>query len=207
MVDTKAYVVEAVGTMFLCFHSYTSGFADSTGMVCGYMALMILAAKLSGGHFNPGITIGMLVAGKCSPKNFGLYMLSQFIGSILAAVLYQILTGWYGRVPSAFDINQMWQLFLLFLVAQIAITVVYLLIATGNNSPKSAFSFCVPLTQLFVNSFTRFNSYKLLGNCVIYMGNLLFNQSWGTLLAAVFGCLGGGAIGGLLHKHFLSESA
>ncbi|WP_159637451.1 MIP family channel protein [Sphingobacterium composti Ten et al. 2007 non Yoo et al. 2007] len=49
---------------------------------------------ISGCHINPAVTIGVLVAGKISIKDAGVYILAQFIGATLGAfVLSQILAG------------------------------------------------------------------------------------------------------------------
>jgi major intrinsic protein len=45
----------------------------------------------SGAQVNPAVTIGLLVSGKLTPKEAGLYIVSQFIGAIIAsAVVFAI---------------------------------------------------------------------------------------------------------------------
>lgn len=205
--DTKSYIMEFVGTMILCFHISVSSAGSNTtfGMICGYIVLMMMGARISGAHFNPGITLGLVVQGKASGKTFGFYFLMHFLGSLAAAALHLIFIGRYGQVAKAFDWEQMWQLFVLFMTAQIVITVIYMLIAVNPRSPRAAFCFCVPLTQYFVSSFSRFSSYALLGNCSVYLGSILFTQNWGGLISATFGCLAGGAIGGWIYKSQLAD--
>lgn len=49
---------------------------------------------VSGCHINPAVTIGVLVAGRMSAKDAGVYIIAQFIGATLGAfVLSQILAG------------------------------------------------------------------------------------------------------------------
>lgn len=203
-VDTKAYVMELVGTAILCFHTSVSA-SSSFGLICGYIVLMMIAARISGAHFNPGITAGMWAIGKASPKTFGFYLLMHFLGSIAAAALHLIFIGKYTASTQAFKVDDMWQIFVLFLLSQMVITVIYLLIATNPKSPRAAFCFCVPLTQYFVSSFSRFQSYALLGNCSIYLGSILFAQNWGGLISSLLGCVVGGGIGGWLYKSFLQD--
>lgn len=205
MVDNKAYLVEFIGTTILCFHMFCSGAGNSQGLICGYMALMLITARVSGGHFNPGITMGMLVNGKASNKTFLIYLLMHCAGSFAAAALFLMINGGYNKFGKQFDADQMWQMFLLYLGAQTAITMIYLLIATHPKSPRAAFSFCVPMTQMFVNSFSRFADYPFLGNCAVMVGGAVFRQGYGALAAGLLGCLGGGALGGWLYKTVLAE--
>lgn len=52
---------------------------------------------ITGCHINPAVTIGVLVAGRMTVKEAVVYMLGQFIGALLAAlVLKQILLGQLG---------------------------------------------------------------------------------------------------------------
>ena len=52
------------------------------------IAVMVSAVgHISGGHFNPAITLGFLVTGRLAPLLAGVYWVAQFAGAILAAVL------------------------------------------------------------------------------------------------------------------------
>lgn len=73
------------------------------------LALMTMAYSLggvSGGHFNPAVTLGFVVAGRCSAKSLIGYWLAQVAGSVLAAfVLYLIASGKTGFVAGGFASN------------------------------------------------------------------------------------------------------
>jgi len=56
------------------------------------VALMVFAVgRLSGGYFNPALTIGFWTARKLSTVNAVLYILAQFLGAWLAYCLYSYL--------------------------------------------------------------------------------------------------------------------
>ncbi|MCK5146799.1 aquaporin family protein [bacterium] len=56
------------------------------------VALAIYVTRhLSCAHLNPAVTIAMIVSGRMKPCKFGRYVLGQFIGAFLAAVLLYVI--------------------------------------------------------------------------------------------------------------------
>jgi MIP family channel proteins len=52
------------------------------------IAVMVSAVgHISGGHFNPAITLGFLVTGRLAPLLAGVYWVAQFLGAIAAAAV------------------------------------------------------------------------------------------------------------------------
>jgi MIP family channel proteins len=93
----KPCVAEAIGTFALCFIGAGSiinnaglvGIALAHGCV---LAVMISAmGHISGGHFNPAVTVGALVGGKIKGQKAGLYIASQLIGAVVAGVLLRLV--------------------------------------------------------------------------------------------------------------------
>jgi len=93
----KPCVAEAIGTFALCFIGAGSiinnagpvGIALAHGCV---LAVMISAmGHISGGHFNPAVTIGALVGGKIGGQKAGLYIASQLIGAVVAGALLRLV--------------------------------------------------------------------------------------------------------------------
>src|SRR6478735_8584014 len=57
---------------------------------------------ISGGHFNPAVTVGIWAAGRFPSKNVGPYIIAQVVGAVAAsAVLYLIAKGQAGFELSA----------------------------------------------------------------------------------------------------------
>jgi len=96
----SAYVAEFVGTLLLVFAIGAAASANSLGglgfvdfAVIGLVhafALAILVAsfgRFSGGHFNPAVTISLLVIKKVKPADAVIYIIAQVIGAIAAAAL------------------------------------------------------------------------------------------------------------------------
>lgn len=59
------------------------------GLVIVAMAYSI--GNISGCHINPAVSIGMLVAGKMSAKEFVSYVISQFAGAICGAAILKLI--------------------------------------------------------------------------------------------------------------------
>jgi MIP family channel proteins len=95
-------VAEAIGAFTLTFigagaataangvHDPTLiGVAVANGLAIGVMVCAL--GPISGGHFNPAITFGFLLARKIKPALAGVYWVAQLAGAALAALLVQQL--------------------------------------------------------------------------------------------------------------------
>ncbi len=93
----KPCVAEAIGTFALCFIGAGSicvnaglvGVALAHGCV---LAVMISAmGHISGGHFNPAVTLGALVGDKIKPPMAAYYVVSQLAGAVAAGFLLRTI--------------------------------------------------------------------------------------------------------------------
>ena len=103
MANPRAWLAEAIGTYCLVFfgplaialavgHFSKNSVFDIQDLIMislahgGAIGLMVYAfGHVSGGHFNPAVTISMLVARRISIKEAIPYILSQLVGAIVAA--------------------------------------------------------------------------------------------------------------------------
>lgn len=107
---TKRLLAEFVGTFWLVLGGCGSavlaaGVADvgigwlGVALAFGLTVLTMIYAvgHISGGHFNPAVTLGLAVAGKFDGKDMVQYWIAQVAGAIAAAtVLYIIVSGGEG---------------------------------------------------------------------------------------------------------------
>lgn len=85
----KKLLVEFLGTLFFLFVIITTGNAFAIGAA---LAVVILAGgHISGGHFNPAVTLMMAVAGKQPMRDVAPYILAQCAGGLGAFGLSQAL--------------------------------------------------------------------------------------------------------------------
>jgi aquaporin Z len=94
----KKYIVEFIGTFFLVF---TVGLAVRTSAPLAPLAIgsilmvMIFAGgHISGGHFNPAVTLAAFLRGKCAKGDVLPYWIAQFLAGLVAAfVVNEVLQG------------------------------------------------------------------------------------------------------------------
>jgi aquaporin Z len=93
----KKYLVEFIGTFFLVF---TVGMAVRSGAALAPLAIgaslmvMIFAGgHVSGGHFNPAVTLAVWIRGKCDTKDVVPYWVAQLAAGLVAALLVGFLMG------------------------------------------------------------------------------------------------------------------
>ena len=90
---------EALGTFLFFFLGFNAiavsvdiggGAISSLGIAFGFglgLALAITAlGHISGGHFNPAVSLGLAVARKFPPKEVGLYWAAQLVGGFVAVL-------------------------------------------------------------------------------------------------------------------------
>jgi aquaporin Z len=96
----SAPLAEALGTFFLCFAGI-GAILSSTSVVGGGGGLVAIALAhglalsvavhafggVSGAHFNPAVTMGMLATRRIAPSSAAIYILSQLAGATLAAAI------------------------------------------------------------------------------------------------------------------------
>jgi aquaporin TIP len=96
----RAAVAEFVSTFALIFIGAGAVIAvglglDLTGVALAHglvLAIMVsVTAHVSGGHVNPGVTIGLWVAGKVPSGRAVIYILAQLLGAVAGAYLLRYL--------------------------------------------------------------------------------------------------------------------
>jgi len=99
------YVAEFIGTFFLVLTigcTVVGAGAGALAPVAIGSALMVMifaGGHVSGGHFNPAVTLGVWLRGKCEAKDVAPYMIFQVIGAVLAAFAVRVLKGAVAVTP------------------------------------------------------------------------------------------------------------
>lgn len=80
------FYAEFFGTMMLCFVvGLSAGRTDLAPLAIGsiLMCMVFTYGHLSGGHFNPAVSLAIMMRGKISPIRFVIYTVSQVVGGIV----------------------------------------------------------------------------------------------------------------------------
>lgn len=93
----QACISEFIGTFFLVL---TVGFnvLQNTALApisIGSMLMVMIFAtgKVSGGHFNPAVTLGVLLRGKIDAEGAAVYVCAQLLGALTAGCVYMSILG------------------------------------------------------------------------------------------------------------------
>ena len=87
------YAVEFIGTFFLVLTVGMTVIEPGAGIIAPIAigsALMIMVyagGHISGGHYNPAVTLAVWLRGRCAGKDVPGYMIAQVIGGVLAALI------------------------------------------------------------------------------------------------------------------------
>src|ERR1700716_2372674 len=93
----KKYLAEFIGTFFLVLTIGCTVIGHGAGPLAplaigtALMVMIFAGGHISGGHFNPAVTLGVWLRGKCEAKDVAPYMIFQVMGAVLAALAVKFL--------------------------------------------------------------------------------------------------------------------
>src|SRR5258706_13385635 len=99
------YIAEFIGTFFLVLTVGCTVIGNGAGAFAplaigsALMVMIFACGHISGGHFNPAVTLGVWLRGKCETKDVAPYMIFQIVGAVLAALVVKFLKGGAAVVP------------------------------------------------------------------------------------------------------------
>lgn len=87
----KKYIVEFIGTFFLVFTVGSTVIGPGAGPLAplaigaSLMVMVFAGGHVSGGHFNPAVTLSVWIRGKCDAKDVVPYWIAQIAAAFVAA--------------------------------------------------------------------------------------------------------------------------
>jgi aquaporin Z len=99
------YFAEFIGTFFLVLTIGCTVIGHGAGplapLAIGFalMVMVFAGGHISGGHFNPAVTLGVWLRGKCETKDVVPYIVSQTVGALVAAFIVKFLKGGAAVAP------------------------------------------------------------------------------------------------------------
>lgn len=169
---------------------------------------------ISGGHFNPAVSVGLTVAGRFKASELPGYIIAQVLGAIVAAgLLYLIASGKAGAQVSDLATNGYGEhspgkfSMLAALLTEVVLTAVFLLVILGSTTKKAAVGFagmsiglCLTLIHLISIPVTNtsVNPARSTGTA-LFGPSIALEQLWLFWLAPIVGAV----IGALIHRALL----
>lgn len=193
-----------------------SGVALAFGLTVLTMAYAV--GHISGGHFNPAVTLGLWAGGRFPTKDIIGYIIAQIIGGIIAAaVLYFIASGKAGfdAAASGFAANGYGEhspghySMLSAVIIEIVLTCLFLIIihgATDKNAPAGFAPLAIGLALTLIHLIsipvtnTSVNPARSLA-VAIFQGGWALQQLWLFLVMPVIG----GVLGGVIYRALLEK--
>jgi aquaporin Z len=99
------YIAEFIGTFFLVLTIGCTGIGAGAGVIAplaigaALMVMVFAGGHISGGHYNPAVTLGVLIRGKVKPADVVPYWIAQFVGAALAALAVKFLRAGVAVTP------------------------------------------------------------------------------------------------------------
>ena len=178
------------------------------------LTMAYAVGPISGGHFNPAVTLGLWSAGRCANKHVLPYIAVQVFGAVCASFVLWIIasskTGWvmggfasngYGALsPGGYGMGGAF-------VAELVLTFFFLLIIVGTTSKGAATGFAgIPigfaLTLIHLISIpitnTSVNPARSTGPA-IFAGGAYLGQLWLFWVAPIAGAMIAGAAARVLY--------
>lgn len=205
-------VAEAIGAFALCFVSVLviSNGADLTGVALAYgisVAVMMAAlGHVSGGHFNPAVTLAFLLARRIDAAMAGIYWGAQLFGGLVAAVMVTWTVSReavaIGTPTLAADVNPVVGIVLEAIATFFLVLVVFGTVI-DRRAPATVYPLAIGLTiTAGVFAIAPFTGAAL--NPARAFGPALVGGEWGGLLAWLIGPLLGGLLAWAVHEYIIA---
>ena len=202
-IDTKKYLVEFIGTFFLVLAVGMNVIDPGSGSLAPLaigatlMVMVYAGGHISGGHYNPAVTLAVWLRGRCPQSDVLPYMGSQLAGSIVAAMAVLFLKGDPTVMPQGLET---FPALVAEFVGTFALAFVVLNVATAKSTAgNSYFGLAIGFTVVTMTfalggvSGGAFNPAVALGITIMHLAKtaniwiyLVANLAGGALAASTF---------------------
>lgn len=209
MNNLNNYVAEFIGTFFLVLTIGCTVIPGAAGVIpplaigAALMVMVYAGGHVSGGHFNPAVTLAVFIRGRCPAKHVIPYWIAQVLAGVIAALIAVFLCGKNGtpmsitNVPAALVAEFLFTFALAYVVVNSATAKG----TAGNSFYGLAIGMTVMVGAFSVGSISggAFNPAVAVGAAVMKL--VQFSDIWIHLVAD----LAGGLCAGLAFKFLNPE--
>lgn len=207
--------MEFLGSFILQFVALTQNPGD-LGALSQLMCLTFLTwggKSISGAHFNPVVTIAMILAQKAEIGKAVFYFAAQGCGALLATFLHMILTkmadskvSWDKYAPRIPEASMIFRPLLCEAICTFVFVFAYMAFMVDKRAPKAIFGFGVGCAY----SMGILTLAPITGGCMNpfkWLAPAIFNPKlFAYILQYAIGPASGGVAGGLVYQIFFLSS-
>ena len=202
----RNYITEFIGTFFLVLVvGLTAGNPGAGAMApvaigTVLMVMVYMGGHISGAHYNPAVTLAILMRGKIDAANAGIYMVVQVVAGIVAALTAKMLVGDGFGAPAISDGYSLFQALEVEILFTFALALVILNVATaksteGNSFYGLAIGFTI-LTAAYAGGGISGGAF----NPAVGLGGNIIKGAFSDVWVYIVGPLIGGALAALVFK-------
>jgi len=196
------YLTEFIGTFFLVLTIGLTVLTDAPmaalAIGASLMIMVYMGGHISGGHYNPAVSLALLLRGKLPGSEFVPYVLAQVAGALVASfTVYAVLGKTFAPAPG--DGVGVLSVVLLEALYTFALALVVLNCAAsektkGNSYYGLAIGFTIVVAAFAAGGLSggAFNPAVGIGPTIV--NALLGGGTWGNLWLYIVGPLAGGAL-------------
>jgi aquaporin Z len=192
----KKYITEFIGTFFLVL---TVGLTGNPLAIGSALMVMIYGGgHISGGHYNPAVTLAVFIRGKITSSDALIYLGSQLAGGLIAA----LIVGIFRELPSE-SIQQLdiLKALLAEVLGTFALAYVVLNVATAKaNAGNSYFGLAIGFTVMAMAFCFGDYSGGAFNPAVAVGASVMKIFAWKNIWIYLIGCFGGGALAAVVFK-------
>ena len=201
-------VTEFIGTFFLVFTVCLTVTGEvpmaPLAIGCSLMVMVYMGGHISGGHYNPAVSLAVLLRGKMPGKDFIPYVVAQVLGAIVAAYLPSLI---FGRtIPIAPSANaSVVAALLVEILFTFALALVVLNVAThpdvkGNSFYGLAIGFTIVVAAFAGGGISGGAFNPAVGTGITVVHALLGGGSFASWWLYLVGPFVGGALAAVVYK-------
>jgi aquaporin Z len=201
----RKYITEFIGTFFLVLTIgmvVLGGKGDFAPLAIGsvLMVMIFAGAHVSGAHYNPAVTLAVLLRGKITLSDAIPYMIVQILGGVVASYVVMYLLNDKIPVNAAVMVNTTKGLLAEFL-GTFALAYVVLNVATAKGTSGNIFyGLAIGFTVLAMALALGGISGGAFNPAVAFCVSLMKLASWSSFWVYLLGCFGGASFAALVFK-------
>jgi aquaporin Z len=201
----RKYVTEFIGTLILVFTVGCSVLSKQAlapiAIGASLMAAVYAGGHISGGHYNPAVSLAALVRGRLRVGDLLFYWLAQLLGAAVAAGLSVFVINPPQRHPLALTGRQLVAALVAESIFTFVLAYVVLNVATSKDHPDNSFyGLAIGFTVLSGAVAVGGISGGAFNPAVAFGASLMGLFAWANIWIYLVGCLAGGAAAGLVFR-------